>query len=285
MDLKLRPGTPDDAENCGRICYEAFGAISAEHRFPSDFPNPDVAVRLVSVLLDHPGFYSVVAEEDGRVVGSNFLDQRSTICGVGPITVDPGVQNRGVGRALMQDVLRRAADRGFVGTRLLQAAYHRRSLSLYAKLGFQVRDLLACMQGTAPAGDIPGYNVRRGTFDDLQACNNVCQKVHGHARAGELMDAIRQGSALVVEHDGRISGYASDLAFFAHAVGESTEDIKALICAADVFGGSGILVPTSNSELFGWCLERGLRVVQPMTLMTVGLYAPPQGAYLPSILY
>jgi hypothetical protein len=237
------------------------------------------------MLLGHSGFYSVVAEEDGRVVGSNFLDQRSTICGIGPITVDPAVQNRGVGRALMHDVLRRATDRGFVGTRLLQAAYHRRSLSLYAKLGFQVRDLLACMQGTPPTGDIPGYSVRRGTFDDVQACNEVCHKIHGHNRAAELTEAIAQGSALVVEHGGRISGYASDLAFFGHAVGESTEDLKALICAVKVFGGSGILVPTSNAELFRWCLERGLRVVQPMTLMTVGLYAQPQGAYLPSILY
>jgi hypothetical protein len=89
----------------------------------------------------------------------------------------------------------------------------------------------------------------------------------------------------VVEHDGRISGYATDLAFFAHAVGESNEDLKALIMAADAFGGPGILVPITNADLFRWCLERGLRVVELMTLMTVGLYTPPRGAYLPSILY
>jgi hypothetical protein len=32
-------------------------------------------------------------------------------------------------------------------------------------------------------------------------------------------------------------------------------------------------------------LEQGLRVVQPMTLMTMGLYNEPVGAYLPSVLY
>src|SRR5687768_13862287 len=111
------------------------------------------------MLLGHRGFYSVVAEVNGGVVGSNFLDERSTVVGVGPVTVDPKVQDGGVGRALMQDVLRRAADRGAPGVRLLQAAYHNRSLSLYAKLGFQVRDLLACMQGTPPRGDVPGYHV------------------------------------------------------------------------------------------------------------------------------
>jgi hypothetical protein len=34
-----------------------------------------------------------------------------------------------------------------------------------------------------------------------------------------------------------------------------------------------------------WCLNSGLRITQPMTLMTVGLYNEPAGAYLPSILY
>jgi GNAT superfamily N-acetyltransferase len=285
MDVKLRPGRPEDAEVCGRICYEAFGTIAGEHNFPSDFPAPEIAAGALSMLLGHPGFYSVVAEVNGKVVGSNFLDERSTIPGVGPVTVDPAVQNKGVGRILMQDVIQCASDRSAPGIRLLQAAYHGRSLSLYAKLGFQVRDLLACMQGTPPKGEIPGYRVRSTTTADVEACSAVCRRVHGHDRAGEVRDAVAQGTALVVEHDGRISGYATDLAFFAHAVGESNEDLKALIMAAEGFGGSGILVPTTNAELFRWCLERGLRVVYPMTLMTVGLYTPPQGAYLPSILY
>jgi hypothetical protein len=34
-----------------------------------------------------------------------------------------------------------------------------------------------------------------------------------------------------------------------------------------------------------WCLGKGLRVTQSLTLMTMGLYSEPQGAWLPSILY
>jgi Acetyltransferase (GNAT) domain len=244
-----------------------------------------VGAGLVSMLLAHPRVYSVVAEVDGRVVGSNFLDERSVISGVGPITVDPAVQDRGVGRALMLDVLQRAADRGAPGVRLLQAAYHSRSLSLYTKLGFQVRDVLACMQGTPPDGEIPGYRVRAAADADIEACDAVCRRVHGHDRSGELTDAVAQGSARVVEHDGRITGYATDLAFFAHAAGESNEDLKALILAADAFGGTGILVPATNDALFRWCLERGLAVVHVMTLMSTGVYTTPQGAYLPSVTF
>ena len=100
-----------------------------------------------------------------------------------------------------------------------------------------------------------------------------------------MRDAIEQGTASVVEHEGRITGYATDLAFFAHAVGETNRELIALIGAAPVFGGPGILVPVRNAALFQWCLDHGLRVVQVMTLMTVGLYNEPTGAYLPSVLY
>jgi predicted N-acetyltransferase YhbS len=285
MDVRLRPGTPEDAEACGQICYDAFTSLSERHDFPPDFPSSEAAAGVLSMLLGHPGFYSVVAESDDRVVGSNFLDERSPVVGVGPVTVDPAAQDSTVGRVLMRDVMRRASEKGAPGIRLLQAAYHNRSLALYAKLGFQVRDLIACMQGPVPKGEIPGYEPRRAAPADVEACNAVCFNVHGHDRAGEVTDAMAQGTPLVVEHGGRISGYATDLGFFAHAVGESNEDLKALIMAVEAFAGPGVLVPTTNADLFGWCLDQGLRVNYLMSLMTIGLYTPPRGAYLPSVLY
>jgi predicted N-acetyltransferase YhbS len=282
--VALRPGRPEDAQACGQICYEAFGAIASHHGFPGDFPSPEVAAGLLAGFLAHPGFYAVVAELDGQVVGSNFLDERSVIGGVGPLTIDPAIQDRGVGRQLMQDVLDRAATRGCAGVRLLQAAYHARSLSLYAKLGFQVRDLCACMQGAPLGVKIPGYAVRAAREADLESCDRVCRLVHGHDRSTEVLDAIREGTATVVEHDGQITGYATAIAFFGHAVGETPEALKALIGAAASFEGPGILVPTSGAR-FRWCLHQNLRVVQVLTLMSLGLYHEPAGAYVPSVLY
>jgi predicted N-acetyltransferase YhbS len=284
MALTLRAGTPADAPELGRICYEAFATISGQHNFPQDFANAEAATGLTSFLLGHPGFYSVVAERDGRIVGSNFLDERSPIAGVGPITVDPAAQDRGVGRALMGAVLDRAAERGFPGVRLVQAAYHSRSLSLYVSLGFDVREPLANVQGTPPRIAIPGRSVRPARASDLDGCNQVCRRVHGHDRGGDLRDAVEAGTARVVEHDGRITGYTASLSFFGHTVGETDDDIKALIGAASSFDGSGILVP-ARSPLLRWCLEQRLRVVQTMTLMSLGLYNEPRGSFLPSILY
>jgi hypothetical protein len=109
--------------------------------------------------------------------------------------------------------------------------------------------------------------------------------VHGHERNHELLDAIKQKTASVVNHDGRISGYATMIGFSGHAVGETNEDMKALIGAATCIAGPGLLMPSRNAELLRWCLNRGLRVVQPMTLMSLDLYNEPAGAFLPSVIY
>jgi GNAT superfamily N-acetyltransferase len=286
MNPKLRPGTREDAIACGLIDFEAFKLISSQHNFPWDFPSIEIATGVVTMMLSNPGFYSVIAEMDGRVVGSNFLDERNSIGGIGPISVDPAVQNQTVGRQLMLAVVERAAKRKFAGVRLVQAAYHNRSLCLYTKLGFETREPLSKMDGAPIDKQIPGYDVRPAVESDLSACDNLCMRVHGHDRGGELRDAIKAGTAKVVEHLGRITGYATDIAFFAHAVGETNQEIIALIASAPEFSSKGgMLVPTRNGELFRWCLNHGLRLVHQMTLMTIGLYNEPAGAYLPSVLY
>src|SRR4051812_32263483 len=96
--VTLRPGLPTDAEACGRVCYAAFSSIAGRHNFASDFPSVEVATGLMTMLLSHPHFFNVVAELDGAIVGSNFLDERSPIAGLGPVTVDPDLQNLRIGR-------------------------------------------------------------------------------------------------------------------------------------------------------------------------------------------
>ena len=285
MTLKLRTGSPADALACCEICYEAFKTISEQHNFPPDFPSAEVVQGMISWLFSRPDVYSVVAEVAGQIVGSNFLWEESIIAGVGPISVTPKIQNATLGRRLMAAVLERAQQQGFAGVRLVQAAFHNRSLSLYTKLGFDVQEPLANLQGSALELEIPGYRVRAATAADLETCNRLCQQVHGFERGRELHQAIQQSQATVVEHDSRITGYATVIGFFGHAVGESNEDLKALIGAAKSFEGPGFLLPTRNSQLFRWCLQHGLRVVQPMTLMSLGLYNQPAGAFLPSILF
>ena len=283
--LTIRPARPEDVQTCGQICYDAFSTISAAHGFPCDLPNAEAATGAITMAFSTPGFYCVVAETGGRIVGSNCIDERAVIAGIGPITIAPAAQNSGAGRKLMQAVMDHASSRGAAGIRLVQAAFHNRSLSLYTSLGFDVREPLSCIQGPAIKRTPPGCTVRPAQAADLDACNALSRRVHGYDRGADLAHSIRHGTAAVVERAGRITAYTTQLAFFGHATAETNLDMQALIASADSFGGPGILVPSRNSQLLRWCLASGLRVVQPMTLMSLGLYNQPSGAWLPSILF
>ena len=285
MRATFRSGKREDAPVCGAVFHEAFKHIAEQHNFPVDFPELETAVGILTMVLSRDDLYSVIAEMDGAIVGSNFLWEGDAIAGVGPITVKPSVQNGSIGRQLMEHILDRARAKRFVGVRLVQSAYHNRSLSLYTKLGFDAREPLSVMQGSPLNVRLPGYDVRPAHEGDLDACNRLCFQVHGMDRERELLGAMKQESALVVEHNGSITGYATLIGFFGHAVGRTNEELKALIGAVPAFQGPGFLLPTRNSELLRWCLLHGLRVVYPATLMSQGLYQDPTGVFLPSILY
>ena len=285
--IVIRRGEVEDAAQCAAISYEAFKANAERHNFPLEVTPPDTGkVSRWTERISNPTYYVVVAELDGRIVGSNVLDVRDSIAGVGPLTVDPSIQDNRVGRRLMEAVLIRSVEKQHPGVRLVQTAYNRRSLALYAKLGFEVREMLASMQGSPIQMKIAGHETRQARKTDMDSCNQLCKRVHGHERGGVLLDAIAQGTATVVEREDRITGYATVIGFSGYAIGESNSDLKALIGAAPEYEGiAGFLLPTRNGELFRWCLQNGLRIVLPMTLMSLGLYNDPSGSFLPSIIY
>ncbi|MCW3063076.1 MAG: sortase-like acyltransferase [Solirubrobacterales bacterium] len=283
--LVVRPATHEDAESCARIFYEAFESLATRHGFPIEPGSPDFTRFHVGAMLANDGIAGVVAERDGEVLGSAFVDERSAIAGIGPVTVDPAVQDDGVGRALMEALRHRERERGVAGVRLVQTAYHYRSLALYTKLGFVVREPLSVLQGTPPSLSLPGLGVRPAREDDVAACAELCARVHGHDRTDEVRAAVAAGTARVVARPERVAGYATGFGYGWHAVAETNEDLIALLSSAESFMGLGILVPSRNAELLGWCLGHGLRIVQQSTLMTIGLYNEPAGAWLPSIVY
>jgi predicted N-acetyltransferase YhbS len=282
--VTLRPIAPADRDDAARIVYEAFAGIHDHHRFARDFPTLEAALQLTDGFIAHPSIWGVVAEIDGRIVGSNFLDERGPVRGVGPITVDPTAQGHGVGRRLMEAVIERG--NGATGIRLLQDAFNTQSLALYASLGFEVAEPVALMGGRPRGAGLAGIEVRPLTDADVAECERLHRRVHGLERTAELRDAL---SPVVAIRDGRIVAYASTLTFFpaAHAVAETESDMVALITGALAGGDApgSFLLPTRQSELFRSCLAAGLRIVKPMTYMTRGGYRKPEGAWIPSVLY
>jgi GNAT superfamily N-acetyltransferase len=285
MEVTLRAAALEDMPACGRICFEAFQAVASEHRFARDWDTPEEATRRLAASLALPQTHAAVAEVDGRVVGSNFTHDRRPVAGIGPITIDPKLRSSGVGRLLMNEAMDWCRSEGFDSVRLVQAAYNNVSMALYASMGFDAVEPLTVFLGPPLGRATPGRAVRTATESDVEACDALHTAAHGFARTLDLRLGIEAGRATVVERDGRIAGYSAGVAFRGHAVGETNDDLCALIAAATELQPPGFLVPTRNGDLMRWCLGNGFRIVQPMTLMSMGWYQEPALPFMPTITF
>lgn len=278
--------TSEDVEICGRICYEAFNGIADKHNFRRDFPALEPAVELMRMLVSRPDVFSVIAEIEGRVIGSNHLAESDAIRAVGPITIDPNAQAKGAGRMLMEAVIERG--RSAPGIRLLQDSFNAASLSLYASLGFDVKEPVVLIEG-ALKGEVPaGFEVRPIREDDYDRCAELCRSVHGFDRINELKHTPPMPNPFVALRDGRITAYISAPQFWAvnHGVAETERDMQALLIGAgNQCEQLSVILPTRQATLFRWLLKNGMRVIKPMTLMSMGEYHEPRGCYLPSVGY
>jgi GNAT superfamily N-acetyltransferase len=288
MDIIIRSATEADADACGRICYEGFRAITDRHGFPPNFESVEQANRLIRNFIQHPSIYGIVAEtNDGRIVGFNFLSERDPIRAVGPIVIDPFVQKRGIGQRLMKATLDRA--QGARGVRLLQGAFNMQSLCLYASLGFDAKELLVVLTGTPKSSRPSGWEVRPLLESDLEECEALHTRVHGHPRTNELSGALNLSTPIVAFRDGRLRAYLAAPTNWLenHAVAEMDEDMMALLLGANqiVKKPLSFLFPVRDAALFRWCLTENFRATTPMTLMTVGEYTEPKGRYFSSVLY
>lgn len=287
MSVILRPPTPADISDVGRIVYEAFATLSHRHHFRPDFPSVEVATGLAGAFIQSPDVFGVIAEEDGKVIGSNFLTEWDAIRGVGPITIDPAHQGKGTGRRLMQAVLDRG--KNAEGIRLVQDAFNTASMSLYASLGFEAHEPLVLIEGAIREPLPAGTTVRPLEDGDLAACAALCQRTHGIDRTNEIRHRSPMFMAFVAVREGRAVGYTTCPHFWPmnHGMAETLDDLKALLIGASTSHTAPLcfLLPIRQAELFRWCLAKGMRVLKPMTLMTMGRYEVPRGAFLPSVLY
>src|SRR5687768_2780014 len=286
MSLELVPARPEHFDELGRICHLAFNTLQEHHRVPPDVPTEEVGRLIIGGVLHRPDYVGRVAVDGGRVIGSNFLLLADEVCGVGPITVDPTAQSRGVGRRLMQwaidEAHRRRGDRPHV--RLMQEALNTTSLSLYARLGFRWRDAAALMQPKPAEADDP--SVRPMTPDDLPHVERLSAQHYGYSRANDTVQLLKmQLPAFIRERGGRVVGYQV-ATLFGHAAAETDADLLALVAqtARHVPPPMAVvIVPMSQDSLFRAALSAGFRVAKVLNYMSLESFRSVPGPALPSI--
>ncbi|MBC7783390.1 MAG: GNAT family N-acetyltransferase [Burkholderiales bacterium] len=282
--ITIQPVKPKHIPELAAICFNAFGKLHERHAVEADFDSIETANMVIGMLAASPEFAGFVAMVDGKIVGSNFVSFSDPVSGVGPITVDPACQARGVGRRLMQAVMDAAKERGVREVRLLQEAINSTSLSLYTKLGFDWREGIAMFRPvSSPEAD---RNVRAVTDADLPAIDAISIRHYGSTRINEVRGFMAmQMPGVLLERQGRPIGYFFP-GMFGHGFAETEQDLAVLIgqsmrTAPPMF--QKTLIPLGAHELHRALLSAGGKTIKQMNYMTFGPYTRPMGGWVPSI--
>lgn len=286
MPLELIPAESSHFEHLSRICHLAFDSLHLRHNVSRDVPSEEVGRLIIGGVLHRPDYIGVVAVEDGRILGSNFLLLADEVCGVGPITVDPTVQAKGVGRKLMQWVIDEARRRRGTAAhvRLFQEAVNTTSLSLYTSLGFNWRDSGALMH-PKPA-EVADPAVRPMVASDLPHVERLSTVHYGFSRAKDAARLLdMQFPAFVRERGGKVVAYQI-ATLFGHASAESNDDL--LVLASQTARHipppmAVVIVPMSQTALFRSALNSRFRVAKVLNYMSLETFRPFSGPSFPSI--
>lgn len=225
--------------------------------------------------------HGLLAEVNGKIVGSTLwwsYGEAFATCGI--IIVLPAMQGRGLGRALMENMLEATGDRAL----LLNATEegHR----LYESFGFS--DTGTVHQHQAQLPDIltpfPAGPVRNMRASDLPAIVKMDEQAFGAERASLIEAYSRIGTSAVIERNGVIEGFAMCRPFgFGHAVGPvvaaTAADAQWLIrhFMVEKAGGFLRIDTTGDSGLGDWLTAQGLPEVGHVITMIRGQRLPVAG--------
>ncbi len=147
--------------------------------------------------------------EEGRLIGAAMwwpYGERHAM--VGTVIVSPEQQGRGIGRRLMQAIIKANGDRSL----LLNAT--EAGLPLYKALGFEAFDQIGQYQGVVPDGAVTAEDptIRPATPEDLPALISLDRSAAGLPRDALTTALTREGEVIVLE-DQALIGFSIKRAF------------------------------------------------------------------------
>ena len=173
--VSVRPLAEADLGEADRIMRLAFGTFLG-HPDPGSFMGDADYVR---TRWAADPTCALAAEADGRLVGSNFVTRWGSVGFFGPLTVDPGLWDRGVARALLDATMPIFDSWGVTHAGLFTFGHSPKHLALYQSYGFMPRFLTAILAKPLdqPAGDAGGRWSTAGEAADLATVVAGCVPV------------------------------------------------------------------------------------------------------------
>jgi GNAT superfamily N-acetyltransferase len=216
----------------------------------------------------------VAVDGEGRVVGWAMSIEREGHLELAMFFVEPGVQSRGLGRALIARAL--PPERGL--GRSIVATQDERALSLYLRSGvaYVTSTVDVVLKGAPPPGEA-GLSFRRldAGAEAVAIVAAIEREVLGFARPSETAFLLERRPAWIAERDGRAVGFAFGVepnpegaADFPPAAGpmavRDPADMPALLdhVMAEAAPGADfvVTVPMANRVAMAHALARGGRI-------------------------
>ncbi|MGF6349578.1 GNAT family N-acetyltransferase [Variovorax sp. W2I14] len=226
------------------------------------------------------------AEVDGRLVATAlWWPYGQTHASMGMVIVDPGMQGRGLGRALMEKLLDEARDR----TVFLNATQE--GLPLYTQLGFVARGQVFQHQAVLPAETVLATtpaSVRPLRAADDESVRRLDLAATGMDRTALLNALFAAGTTMVVDHGAGVSAYACAREFgrgvvigpvVASGVDSAADAMDLIAALAGRTRGRFLRIDvTGSSGLSAWLSDMGLPCVGHAVPMVRDIQARVIGA-------
>lgn len=286
--VTVRDMSASDVPRVAEIFRDAFNDVYKRRGFGPVVTDDTVGAVIADSYRDLDPGGCVVVTVDGEVAGSGFLHPRGETGGAGPITIAPGYQGRGAGRALMAEIVRRSDAAGVTSLRLIQDSFNEVAYALYAVTGFVGREiLLRSSFRSRRAARVPA-EVRRAYRGDLARIRAIENDLLGIDRPQDHGLLHRLGEIFLVPDGMLVRIVRGNVTVLGPLVAASLEGALALIVAGTTdlppHSDVRLLVPARCDDLLRALLvDHGLEVHSLCTYMVRGTWTGVRGYYVPTL--
>ena len=301
--FQLRQMSPEDRDDVSRLIFHStnryYTSIGRSPIFTGDELSPsdifDVYERI------DPGEGIVAVDDRSRqIVGSCFVHPRETHLSLGIMNAHPDHFGRGVARAILAEIIRRAQRAG-KPVRLVSSCFNLDSYSLYTRAGFVPFETFQDMVIEVPASGLPhrppnDLPVRSATLDDVEEMASLERSISGISRIGDYRYFIRNDDNLwqvsIVESARGIDGFlvscsSSTLNMIGPGV-TRTQDQAAALFYEQLGRQQGrcpvLLLPVRFGDLVRQLYVWGARNCEMHVAQSYGPAQTPAGVVIPTFL-
>ena len=196
----LRPLLDSDVPEYAEMLYTSFNAWYWKHGWGKDYfgCKPEETAIFYDIYNDLTPGHNIAAFDNntGHIMGACFYHPREHHVSLGIMSVHPDYWRRGVGKAMVDHILRFTQENNYKSCRLVGSAINMNSFSLYNRSGFIPRvvhnDMVINISADYSYSHVTGEDlVRDAVIDDIVLIGDLEMEISGIKREMDYRYAIK----------------------------------------------------------------------------------------------